>query len=330
MEISRHIPDIMRAHGATCTLEEFQSAVNLAFHRFESSVYDQIHGAMWKSLPAQFELLSQNVIRATPGHAKFRLLDVGCGTGLSSDLLLQTDLGHRVTEVHLLDTSREMLDHAQRRSRNWTAPATTHEGTVEDLPVGEHFHLVLICSVLHHIPDLGRFFGRVAALQEEGDCLMHLQDPNGDFLKDPTFEERKAMASERAKATPPHWLRRLTPSRIIARAKRELTGTQPESYITLTNTALLSQGVIRTPMSANEIWAVTDIHVHDGLGISVSGLRTLLPAYRLIAAHSYGFFGALASELPPDLQEMESELSAGGSENGSQCSAAWIKVGLAR
>jgi 2-polyprenyl-3-methyl-5-hydroxy-6-metoxy-1,4-benzoquinol methylase len=328
METPRHILDIMRAHGSTFTLEEFQSAVNLAFHRFESSVYDQIHGAMWKSLPAQFDLLSQDVIRATPGHAKFRLLDVGCGTGLSSDLLLQTDLGHRVTEVHLLDTSREMLECAQRRSRNWKVPATTHEGTIEDLSVGEHFHLVLICSVLHHIPNLGRFFDRVAALQEEGDCLMHLQDPNGDFLKDPTLEERTAMASERAKATLTRWLRRLAPSRIIARAKRELTGKQTETYITLTNTALLSQGVIRTPMTEDEIWAVTDIHVHNGFGISVSGLRLLLPGYRLIAVHSYGFFGALASELPPDLQKMESELKAAGAKNGLQCSAAWIRDAL--
>ncbi len=188
--------------------------------------------------------------------------------------------------------------------------------------------MVLICSVLHHIPDLERFFDRIAELQEEGDCLMHLQDPNADFAKDPTLEERKAGASKRAKTALPSWVGRLAPSRIIARAKRELAGTQPESYITLTNTALLSQGVIRTPMTAKEIWAVTDIHIGDGCGISVSGLRSLLPGYHLIATHSYGFFGALASELPPDLQRVESELTAVQAKNGSQCSGAWIKVAL--
>ena len=314
------ISQIMKRHGVSCTAEEFHSWVNLTFHKFESDVYDDLHQDMWQSLPRQFSLLIDDLV-ASPSALpnSLRVLDVGCGTGLASDSLLRTPLGARVHCIHLLDTSEAMLRRASERAKSWNRPFRCLEGLLDSVGSSEPYDVVVACSVLHHIPDLSFFLRKIRSLQMEGGIFIHLQDPNGDYLADPELSARMKRADQ--ELSPP--VSRFTPSRIFARLLRELTGRQRTDYISRTNRELVERGVIKTRLTVPELFSVTDIHVHDGQGISISDLRKGLPDYSLISQRSYAFMGRLASALPDHFREIEDRQTAAHALNGFHIGALW-------
>ena len=126
---------VMDKYGVRCAPQEFQRVVNLVFHESESSVYDSVHRDMWSSLPQQFGLLASDYIASGEDVGNdLAILDVGCGTGLASELLLNTKLGERIRQIDLLDTSPEMLEKADRRSRTWKVKTTKH-GAINSIAV---------------------------------------------------------------------------------------------------------------------------------------------------------------------------------------------------
>ncbi len=313
----------MRRRGSALSLEEFHHAVNVTFHEYESEIYDSGHQNMWRSLPAQFDLLSQDILQAHPQLPdELRLLDIGCGTGLASDCLLKTPLGKRIRHITLLDTSPSMLKRATERSAGWPAPATPTLGEAQSLVGKARFEVIVTCSVLHHVLDLPRFFRTVRDLQAPQGVFLHLQDPNGDYSGDPELTRRFAENSRRAV---PEWLSRLKPSRVAARLKREIAGQQGQDYISKTNRTLLEKGVISEPLQVNEIYAITDVHADhgDNQGISIKTMRGVMTEYECLTVRSYSFFGPLWSELPPDKRKMEEQLIADKAPNGCHVAAAW-------
>ncbi len=297
--------------------------VNTSFHEHEAAVYDEIHQAMWKSLPEHFSIISDRILATGSVPDSLSLLDIGCGTGLGTELLLHTEIGKRVREIHLLDTSSTMMDHAAVRSRNWPARTFTYLGGMAALPEDSKFDLVLASSVLHHIPNLVCFFEHVAGVQRPGSFFIHLQDPNGDYLDDPELRHRTALGAKNTQPQLPRFILRFSPGRILRRVLRELTGRQHETYIDLTNKDLLATEVITSPLTAEEIWSVTDVHLYDGLGISLGVMKKELTKYELIHTHSYAFFGHLSSDLPPPLLLEERRLLRNNAPNGMDLAAVW-------
>jgi SAM-dependent methyltransferase len=312
----------MRAHDVRCTPQEFQAAVNVTFHRFESGHYDDLHQDMWESLPAQIALLAEDCLRAPGVPEKIRMLDIGCGTGLATELLLRSPLGKRVVEIDLLDTSPQMLERAKQRHKQWGKTGESRLGLVEDLPHNLQYDLVITCSVLHHVPDLAKFLGAVADLQRArpNALFLHLQDPNGDALNSPELEGRKKRLSEGAL---PEWAGRLAPSRILGRIRREFKGEQGQDYISKTIRELVDSGITPKPLSPADLYAITDIHVHDGGGISVANNKAWLPDYDLVSQRTYAFFGVLASTLSGNEKAEEERLIEERSQHGEYLAAAW-------
>lgn len=302
--------------GSPCA---FQEAVNLTFHEFESAVYDQIHREMWETLPAHFDYLSRALISVLPHDRHLRVLDVGCGTGLSSELLLQTDLSRLICHIDLLDTSEPMLAKVRDRAQKWGVPHATILGTIDAIPPSSQYDLIMACSVLHHIPDLKNAIDKIRKRQGPGDSFMHLQDPNADMLSDPALHERKRRLRSIRRA----W----TPSRLVKAIRNRLRPAVRESYLELVNTSLIARTVIRKEMSAQDMWAVTDIHVGSGRGISLTAIGQVLDEYSLVATRPYSFFGEMSSTLPVDLQAEERQLLVQGAANGSQIAAAWLHTG---
>jgi ubiquinone/menaquinone biosynthesis C-methylase UbiE len=324
MDEFAHIAKIMRDHGATCSVEDFHSKVNLAFHKYESEVYDQLHQDMWVSLPEQFQLLVNDYIATKPAlSGSLNVLDVGCGTGLASCCLLKTQLKRNICSVDFLDTSPFMLQRASERAKSWNLPYRCIEGRLDELGGDTTYGIIVVCSVLHHIPDLSAFLLAVQRIQKTGGIFIHLQDPNGDYLADPELNAR--MKEVESELSPP--TNRFTMRRILGRLYREVSGKQGKDYISKTNRELLASGAIKYKLSIPELFSITDIHVNDGQGISMSELRELLPGYQLAAHRSYGFQGKLAGALPDRLRSLEEKLIAARALNGFHLGALWKKDG---
>ena len=311
--------DIMQRRGVRCSAAEFHAAVNVTFHRFESEIYDEAHRDMWESLPQQISLLAEDCLRAGAPE-RIRMLDIGCGTGLATDLVLRSALGPRVIEADLLDTSSAMLARAQARRAQWGKPGDAVEGLLPILVGRKSYDLIITCSVLHHVPDLAEFLRAVAALQHgnPGAFFVHLQDPNGDSQDDPERRERAARVQKKI----PEWMVRLAPRRVIGRVLREIKGEQGQDYLSKVNRELMQAGIIESPLAVSEIFDITDVHVRDG-GISIDRLKQWLPDYQLASRRSYAFFGVLRTELPPQLQAEEDRFIGEGALNGGAVAAAW-------
>jgi len=311
--------EIMQRHGVKGSIEDFHKAVNITFHKYESEIYDQGHKDMWESLPRQFALLIQDWLDCSPDPPEhIDVLDVGCGTGLATHLLLNSPIGLRIRSIALLDTSSEMLQRASERAAQWNIPYTCHEGTIQSLDGKQGFDLIVSCSVLHHIPDLRSFLRTLCALHKRGGVFLHLQDPNGDHLRDPELTKRMAKFSR-----PPEALARFGPKRILGRVVRQVTGKQADDYISKANRDLIRQEVIRRPLSVEEIFKIVDIHVQDGAGVSLNSMQEWMDGYESVARRSYGFFGKLASTLPPADARTEAALIEQHSLNGFYIGATW-------
>jgi hypothetical protein len=103
-----------------------------------------------------------------------------------------------------------------------------------------------------------------------------------------------------------------------------LTGPDKRDYLFKTNRALLEKGMISTPLSAEEIYAITDIQIHNGGGgISISAIRSWLPDYDCLSLRSYGFLGTVWSSLPAEYRKAEEDLIARHAPNGAKIGAAW-------
>lgn len=319
---------LMAQRGAAGTPEEFYWAVNRAFHAEEARVYDRVHQEMWRSLPMVWRLLSQDLRAASQGREPISVLDVGCGTGMAAVMLLQTPLAGRIQELVLLDPSAEML--AQARKRRWPrAVPTRHlQGTVRDVPVHSRFDLIIASSVLHHVPDLPDFLGCIERLQDRGGRFIHLQDPHRDAVTDPGFRRRCRELDDTVRSRERRG--RFHPLRLARRVAQRIGVITQADYLVRVNRRLLHSGVISVPLTAEEIWSVTDIHVPNlpfsiGRGISLEEIGRHLPSYRLVARRSYGFWGKLHSELPAGWQEAERRMIESGEPGGAWIAGAWQK-----
>jgi ubiquinone/menaquinone biosynthesis C-methylase UbiE len=302
--------------------EKFQSIINVVFHDHEAKHYDVIHSEMWKSLPKQFELLANDLAPYIKNQENLKLLDVGCGTGMATQMMLNTKLNKNVREVHLLDTSSVMLSAAGKRARKWGKITKLVHGDIKKLE--GKYDIIIISSVLHHIPNIPGFLKTIEGLQQKGCVILTIHDPGHEALNGTVYQERCKLLSNTGQAKTPK-LSILT--RIFNKVRRSL---QPKDYIDSINETLLKKGVINTPLTARELWSITDIHVEDlpysaSDGISLSTLKDSLPSYQLISFRTYAFFGTVESNLPPSLHHLEVDLSKKRDLNGRNFCSIWLK-----
>jgi ubiquinone/menaquinone biosynthesis C-methylase UbiE len=116
----------------------------------DASSYDRLVGAN----PGYVDHLRRSAARlGLPGSgAGLRLLDVGCGTGLSTRALLET---YPDAEIVGVDASAEML--AQARAKAWPATVRFVHSRAEELSaagVAGPFDGILAAYLLRNLPDV--------------------------------------------------------------------------------------------------------------------------------------------------------------------------------
>lgn len=304
--------------------EKFHSLVNVIFHDYEAEHYDELHREMWESLPQQYELLVNDITPHITGRSGLKLLDIGCGTALATELLLKTALGTKISEIHLLDTSPKMLELAQKRSSAWHKQVTTINGDIS--AINDQYDVIIISSVLHHIPDLADFLQRINRIQKPGSILITIHDPFAGSLESEVYIKRtneynnSLITSKRPNGIP-------LGERIVNKLKRVF---RVPTYMDRINQKLLRENIINEPLNEPELWSITDIHVEGlpyaiGKGISKELLINYLPAYKLLSFRTYAFFGLLYSNLDNVYKKKETELSIKKDMHGRNFCSAWIK-----
>lgn len=322
MHLNSLIP-LIQAKGIEKDPQIFHQYINIVFHNHEARRYDQIHKEMWESLPLQYELLINDLNKSHRQFNGLRLLDIGCGTGLSSELLLRTSLGASINEITLLDTSSEMLKTAKNRLLYRDKAVKVVEGEVQKLD--GRFDVILISSVLHHIPDYTSFLKQVSALQNENGILMVIHDPLKESIESETYQFRCKQYMSYLEQNP---ISRSIFKRGIQKIARMLS---KENYIHKVNKELISKNIIREPLTETELWSVTDIHV-EGLpyssktGISKSNMINSLPDYQLVNFRTYGFYGMLQSNLQGKFKQLELDLIFSNDEYGRNLGSIWRKI----
>ncbi len=305
----------------------FHERINIVFHDHEANSYDKMHVNMWDSLQEQINLLVSDLLKEKINLSeKLTLLDIGCGTGLSTQILLNSELGSKINEITLLDTSPNMLKYAEEKAKKWNKKYTVLNADVFSLK--QKYDVIMICSVLHHIPDLEVFLKQVDSILESGGMLIHLQDPNAESLHNPNYNKRKQEFEKEAAAVPAkNKIKDLLPKEWKHFINRKLGR---KNYIDLINDQLIAEKTIKKRMTADEMWSVTDIHVETNAtivdkGISLKFLKTKLPNFKLINQRTYGFYGALKSELTGAYKENEEKLILENDLSGRNISCIWIK-----
>jgi ubiquinone/menaquinone biosynthesis C-methylase UbiE len=323
---SDSILELIKKTKSKLTPEQFQERVNVVFHDHEAIHYDKLHKDMMESLQEQIDLLVYDVFENHKLPNNLKLLDIGCGTGLSTQFLINSRINSYIDDITLLDTSSNMLKQAEIKATNWNKKYRLINGYLSDL--SNKFDLIIISSVLHHIPNLELFLNQVSEKLNSNGILIHLQDPNGDYLNDNIYLKRTKQLFEykKNKKNDRKWLDYL-PKKLKQFIKRIIGR---KSYIDLVNDVLISEKSIYKPMTANEIWSVTDIHVElsddkETKGISFNFLKNHLKQFDLIKQRSYGFYGELKSELNPDFKENESKFIQENQLNGRNIACVWIK-----
>lgn len=322
-----HLLPLIKKSGSPLTPEGFHEKINVIFHDHEADHYDVMHNNMWQSLQEQIDLLVGDLFDSgVEVGQKLSLLDIGCGTGLSSQILINSKLGSHIEKVTLLDTSANMLKQAELKARQWNKEYKIINSQVSGLT--EQFDVVIICSVLHHIPELEQFLKQLDSIVKPGGILIHLQDPNGDYLRDPKYLKR---VEEYKVEVRPDKKRNSVTNLIPKRWKNYINNSiGKKTYIDLINDQLIAQKAISKRMTAEEIWSVTDIHVENksnklNKGISLGFLAAQLGNFKLISQRSYAFYGFLKSDLNDKFKQKEDELIAQKQLNGRNISCLRIK-----
>jgi ubiquinone/menaquinone biosynthesis C-methylase UbiE len=320
----RSLIPLMEEKSAITDAGKFHAAVNVIFHDIESKDYDELHGEMWDSLGLQYELLYADLENFFNERSGLKLLDVGCGTGLATDMLLKTKAGSKIDEVNLLDTSANMLELAKKRSATWGKKIKTIKGTIDQATGG--YDIILISSVLHHIPDLPGFLHHVMRVQNSGGVLITIQDPVSLSSLTDIYQKRVKEYQDHSIGRPMANKRPMG-ERIANKLKRTF---RIPTYIDKVNDRLLKENIIKQPLTETEIWSVTDIHIEGlpysiGKGIGKESLARNLSQYSLTSYRTYGFFGMLMSNLDKQYRQMEKELAADNDQHGRYFCSAWTR-----
>lgn len=105
---------------------------------------------------------------AKASNKNIKILDVGCGGGLTSIALSQ--IGY---EVHAIDASPENINIAQIKAKDLTSnkPNFFHS-SIENIDLDNKYDIVLALEILEHVDDLDNFFKYLTKALKPGGIIV--------------------------------------------------------------------------------------------------------------------------------------------------------------
>lgn len=234
--------------------------VNELYHDLEGADYAHIHPEIFEAEWRRWDALLRRFV--TPMSRPVRCIDVGCGTGFVSEQLLPRLRGS--DSLVCADISEAMLDVCRKKfagnERNVAVETLKLHNESIGLP-NASVDVVVLNSVLHHIPDSRLFLTELARILKPGGIVMIGHEPNARF-----WQSRFLRTQYRV-------LHALVPKRLAATVlkKTGLYGAavkpKPDAFLDTLNAQLLSEGTIATPLTRTDVSRLIDIHSPTAGGI---------------------------------------------------------------
>ena len=321
---ARTVEEIMLRCGVSLPPAEFIRAVSNLYHQFEAPLYEELHPEILQQVPP----LVPDLVAAIPGPVS--AVEIGCGTGVLSEVLVQT-LGARLEHYLCSDISSAMLERCRARLGGDSRVSFRLQDAQQLAAEGTTSSLVVTCSVLHHIADLPPFFRALGALLRPGGFYLMLHEPSSRYLRNP--ECAAAWQAYSAQQQRRRWRRYFDPRNYVRRFRWLLRG-QWGSIRARVARQLLASGIVRTPISPDEVARLVDIHDPimnaAGLGFGQLGFwpgelgDQYLPGFQLLRVSTYGFLGNVAEASAPERwRQVAAELRVRFPEDGANFCALW-------
>ncbi len=160
---------------------------NIDLHREEASVYDKIHPEIFCSSEQNLikDILKQ--ILAKIKKEEIKALDLGAGTGNVTLKLLDNK---KISSLVAVDLSEEMLDELKKRAGLNPKLKIVNKPADEFLAEDEEkYNLIVISSVLHHLPDYFRVISLILKKLKPGGCFIIFHEPTAEKSKVLNFLE---------------------------------------------------------------------------------------------------------------------------------------------
>jgi SAM-dependent methyltransferase len=227
------------------------------------------------------------MIAQLPGPSSWNVLDVGCGTGFESDLLLNT-IDNRVAKLTAYDPSAEMIALCRNRLRKFSQVSFCSR--IEETYGGGPFNLLLTNSLLHHLPNIEQTVGSLLPHLSDDAVWLAGHEPSARFFRN--HECLELLDRYRRFRKHARWLAARNYTAQLRRLIRQ-------SPLSATADVAFERRLFRKRPSPIVIDKLVDFHVlhagddvSDGRGLDISRMQTWFMAdWDLHWSKSYSFLG---------------------------------------
>jgi SAM-dependent methyltransferase len=273
----------LAGYGPQVPLQLLIERVNQIFHSFAASRYDREHPEIHQQLPP----IWTEMIAQLPCGKDFNVLDVGCGTGFESDLLLRA-IGGRVSALTAYDPSPEMIGLCRNRLLEF--PQVSFSAHIEETHDRGPFNLLLTNSLLHHLPDIEQTVASLMPHLSEDAVWLAGHEPSAGFFRN--HECVELLEKYRRFRKYARWL-------VIGNYPAMLRRLVRRSPLCATADVAFERGLFLTRPSPVVIDKLVDFHVlhsgddvSNGRGLDISRMQTWFKAdWNLHWSRTYSFLG---------------------------------------
>ncbi|MGB2879166.1 MAG: class I SAM-dependent methyltransferase [Candidatus Omnitrophota bacterium] len=285
---------------------EFVLKVNEIYHDIEESEYEEKHPEIFQNEPSRWQKIGTAFIANNP--EKICLLDIGSGTGFvpiqignflkKGDLFVCSDISANILNACKANISDEKFKCHFKYLKL--------DGKKIDLE-SNTFDYITLNSVLHHIPDLPIFFKEINKLLKTNGRLIIGHEPNKLFYTHKFLWNNYRLVSyifDRKQFTAAI-LRKLKLHKIAGRIYKGFNQeVKPRDRVVEdANKRLLREGIIKTPLTADQMCEIVDIHsptaggYHKDRGIDIAEiLRDYLPGFEIEYLETYNHLCKISSK----------------------------------
>ena len=301
--------------------------INRLYHEEEAKIYDEHHPEIFTYENAAWQSLARFLPQSATGR---RIVDIGTGTGFVFEALMPFLTAKDIFTA--TDLSQTML--ARTKEKFAGRSITRFEFAVcdaEHLPFTDSSADVLtINSVLHHLPDTGKFFIEADRLLKSGGVILIAHEPSQIFWKNPLL---RLIVWGIGK-----WrgVRKRLQGLVKQKSRISTSASSHDAYEAVyqaVNAQLLRQKLISKNLTPEEIQSYVDVHSPTATGTpdSQKGFipwefpRQYLPGYRVIYLSTSAHLGKYSVDAKGIAVVFEKMLRALFPQSGSSFAVALQK-----